>query len=121
LFVYHDASAVLKIVSHLLVILKPQLLPAGPGGQNYVSPILKLCLGLHCLSIGIYLDLSFAYEMPYTSVHFYIWQDITAIDNSSASLIEKIYFPTNGAEKLEEIDCYLLLMHQKECSTSVST
>jgi hypothetical protein len=44
--------------------------------------MIKLCIALHFLAGGSYLDISFAYDVPHNMVHFYAWQALDAIDHS---------------------------------------
>jgi hypothetical protein len=56
----------------------------------YVPPMIKLCLGLHLLAGVSYLDLSFGYDVPHNTVHFYSWQALHAVDASNLSLLDSI-------------------------------
>ena len=64
----------------VLAIIKPQLLPRKKTAKYFVPPLIKLCFGLRVLAGGSYLDLSFGYDVPHSTVHFYAWQALHAID-----------------------------------------
>jgi len=64
----------------------------------YVPPMIKLCLGLHLLAGVSYLDLSFGYDVPHNTVHFYSWQALHAVDASNLFTFEqyKVIQPCNS-------------------------
>jgi hypothetical protein len=58
-----------KSFDRTMEIFEGELDPRKLRGDNIVPPIIKLCLGLQLLAGGSYLDLSFAYDVPYNTVH----------------------------------------------------
>jgi hypothetical protein len=89
----------------VLQIIEPDLKPAGPVGKHIIPPIIKLCLGLRFLTGGSYLDLSFGYEVPPSVVHYYAWQALHAIDNSTDPFLDNIKSPIHASDdKLMELE-----------------
>jgi len=57
------------------------------------------------LAGGSYLDLSFGYDVPHSTVHFYAWQALHAIDRSTDPFLDNIKSPTMQTEfELEELE-----------------
>jgi hypothetical protein len=70
-----------------------------------VPPIIKLCMGLRLLAGGSYLDLSFGYDIPHTTVYIYAWQALDALDCSLHPYLDNIKSPTNSsAEEFEALE-----------------
>ena len=86
----------------VLAIIKPQLLPRKKTAKYFVPPLIKLCLGLRVLAGGSYLDLSFGYDVPHSTVHFYAWQALHAIDQSTDPFLDNIKSPTRATEEERE-------------------
>jgi len=79
---------------NVLALIEPKLLPQWKTAKYFVPPIIELCLGLHVLAGGSYLDLSFGYDVPHSTVHFYAWQALHAIDQSTDPYLDNIMSPT---------------------------
>jgi hypothetical protein len=89
----------------VLHIIEPDLKPTGRRGKHIIPPIIKLCLGLKFLTGGSYLDLSFGYEVPPSVVHYYAWQALHAIDNSTDPFLDNIKSPVHASDdKLMELE-----------------
>ena len=89
----------------VLAIIEPQLLPRRKTAKYFVPPVIKLCLALRVLAGGSYLDLSFGYDVPHSTVHFYAWQAIHAIDRSTDPFLDNIKSPTmRTEEELEKLE-----------------
>jgi hypothetical protein len=90
---------------NVLALIEPKLLPQRKMAKYFVPPIIKLCLGLRVLAGGSYLDLSFGYDVPHSTVHFYAWQALHAIDQSTDPFLDNIKSPTmQTAEVLEKLE-----------------
>lgn len=61
-----------------------------------IDPIIKLCVALRFLAGGIFLDLSFGYEIPHQCVHMYVWETLEAINER----IDNINFPIEDVKQL---------------------
>jgi hypothetical protein len=67
--------------------------------------MIKLCFALRFLASGTYLDISFTYDVPHTTVHFYVWQALGAIDHSQDPLLGNIKPSTHAtAAELEALE-----------------
>jgi len=67
--------------------------------------MIKLCIALRFLAGGSYLDISFAYDVPHNTVHFYVWQALDAIDHSQDPLLDNIKMPIHAtAADLEALE-----------------
>jgi len=67
--------------------------------------MIKLCCALRFLAGGSYLDISFAYDVPPNTVHFYVWQALNAIDRSQDPLLDNIKSPIYAtAAELEALE-----------------
>lgn len=94
-----------KSFDRILAIIEGELQPRKLRGNNIVPPIIKLCLGLHLLAGGSYLDLSFAYDVPHNTVHKYAWQSIHAMDRSTDPFLDNIKSPIHcTAEELSRLE-----------------
>jgi hypothetical protein len=67
--------------------------------------MIKLCIALCFLAGSSYLDISFAYDVPHNTVHFYVWQALDAIDHSQDPLLDNIKMPIHAtAADLEALE-----------------
>jgi len=90
---------------NVLALIEPKLLPRRKTAKYFVPPIIKLCLGLHVLAGGYYLDLSSSYDVPHSTVHFYAWQALHAIDQSTDPFLDNVKSPTmQTVEALEKLE-----------------
>ena len=88
-----------------LAIIEPDLRPKKPTAKYFVPPMIKLCVGLRVLAGGSYLDLSFGYDIPHGTVHFYAWQALNAIDRSTDPFLDNIKSPIHAtAQQLESLE-----------------
>jgi hypothetical protein len=86
----------------VLTMIELQLLPVKKAAKYFVPPLIKLCLGLHVLAGGSYLDLSFGYDVPHNTVYCYTWQALNAIDHSTHLFLNNITSPiSKTVEELE--------------------
>jgi hypothetical protein len=89
----------------VLDIIYPKLTPKKFTTKFYVPPTIKLCLGLRLLAGASYLDLSFGYNVPPSSVHHYAWQALNAIDSSKHKYLNNIKSPIHSsADQLRELE-----------------
>jgi hypothetical protein len=89
----------------VLRIIEPKLHPKKKTGSYFVPPVVKLCLGLRVLAGGSYLDLSFGYDVPPGSVHFYAWQAIHVLDQCTDPFLNNIRSPIHAtAAELQELE-----------------
>ena len=65
-----------------------------------IPPAIKLAIALRFLAGGIYLDLAFAFDVPYTTIMTYVWEVYEAIDTD----LNNINFPLGDEEKLRELE-----------------
>jgi hypothetical protein len=84
--------------NEVLKVIMADLMPKKRKWRIYVPPMIKLCLGLHLLAGVSYLDLSFGYDVPHNTVHFYSWQALHAVDASNLFTFEqyKVIQPCNS-------------------------
>jgi hypothetical protein len=90
--------------TRVLDIIDVDIRPKALRGKNFVPAIVKLCLALRFLAGGIFLDLSFGYEVPINHIHTYVWQGLQAIDQSNDPFLDNIQFPITDVEKLNELE-----------------
>jgi DDE superfamily endonuclease len=88
----------------LLSVIEGDLEPRGPGAKYLIPSTIKLCVALRFLAGGIFLDLSFGYEVPINHIHTYVWQVLEAIDRSDDPFLDNIQFPIDDVEKLNELE-----------------
>jgi hypothetical protein len=86
----------------VLRIIEPELHPKKKTGSYFLLPVVKLCLGLWVLAGGSYLDLSFVYDVPPGSVHFYAWQAIYVLDQCTDPFLDNIRSPIHAMAELQE-------------------
>jgi hypothetical protein len=99
-----------KSFDRTLGIIEGELLPRKVRGRNIIRPSIKLCLSLHLLAGGSYLDLSFAYDVPHNTMHKYAWQSLHAINHSADPFLEYIKSPIHfTAEQIIWIGEWLCL------------
>ena len=65
-----------------------------------IHPKIKLGIALRFLAGGSYLDLSFAFDVPYRTIMSYVWEVFEAIDDT----FNNIEFPLEDEEKLRKLE-----------------
>jgi len=89
----------------VLDIIYPKLMPKKFTTKFYVPPTIKLCLGLRLLAGASYLDLSFGYNVPLSSVHHDAWQALDAIDSSKHKYLDNMKsIMHSSADQLRELE-----------------
>jgi len=94
-----------KAFDEVLNAIQADLMPQKMTAAYFVPPMIKLCCALHFLAGGSYLDISFGYDIPPNTVHFYVWQALNAIDRSRDPLLDNIKSPIYAtAAELESFE-----------------
>ena len=88
----------------LLALIEPRIksdaIKAICSSGQPVQPIVKLAAALRYLAGGIYLDIAFGYSIFYKNVMHFVWQVLTAIDDT----LDNINFPIEDEERLRDLE-----------------
>jgi hypothetical protein len=88
-----------KSFDTLLHTISEQLKPLRAGGRNVIPPLIKLAVALRFLAGGSYLDLSFGYKIPRSTIHFYIFQVLQVMDDCEHPFLNNIISPIHRSDE----------------------